>query len=1354
MGRRQRMSGDGLATTDEGAESMPASSEDTVEDMKRKKPHLLFILQSLPANRSVKEHDVVLKEVSELGFFRQFSNDRQRALSRILELQYARAGDVMVQANVAASHVFVILHGVLEVESLEDGEGHGTRRQMHWSGSFDTLASGKANALDANLQLYAGDAASSSILAPDMLKAKSIRSVGDSILLKIDLAILQDTVRDWTGYILADTVWCPVATGNAFESTDRSSQQAALIRRVLSSHAFFDQFESGTLNSLAACVRLRRLVKSEKLAAGPEPDDALYFVSDGEMSSTAGHRFIAGDAFHNYENIEFTAADSCTLLEISDRSYRSIVEPVMRRRRLVLDMGSCRRAVAKAPGERSDRDVTLILELLDSVQSPMLSGLPLQKRKIICQHLKVETHDKDFLVCKQGDPGDTYYVILSGAAAVHICKDPKALESSSGVWDYGQNVGTMHRGEGFGERSLLSKEPRSATIITIARTELIVISKAQYDLIIDDGVELSPALSISILQQDPDKRDGKLVRFLANFIRRLRFFSRFETKALDAVLPGVRFCSVEAGKRMFEEGDQSDHIYVVYSGRLELWKKLQVAKESRRGGDEEKREDLSSVMTLSNMSGKLKLKGKLAKKKGHHDDGDGSLLAKRPGTTNAVDEDFVQMKGYKMLDIEHGDAFGAYRKVDELRGYSAFTVDQCDLLVIDRKYIAKYWLSDEKAQAALRAECCRHALRKDRGIRDNNDTKLIQGVLGTESFMSQLPMEKQVAVSHVLQLRDVEPGELICQQGDVGDCMYIIFWGDAEVYINSSNTSMLSTTETSTGSGDLIDRRYGTHVATVERGSALGEKSIYTGRKRDASILCRNKTEVMRLDKADFDRILKSMSHQIAFRPQEHCRKILALHKKRLSGQSDSRVQQLLRQEIHALLKHTETFSKLETDLRTQIYDMFTPHEFPKDKLILNTGDRVDNVFLMVMGGVSQVNTSNEGAHRRVHTSDQTPLFGNMAIIFDAPQPLTVKTTKPSFFLSLTREDYCAVWKDVLDKPVHDMCLFLRSSAYFSTFHTSELAMMVVLAGRTHHSRGSALVSNHEDKHVRIILGGELELYLGDAPTDSFPRMQSIEAKRLKRMRRIAIVGRGHVFAAAPSVHHEGKNVPLILYSITECVTMDVPKSLVTHQVLHEVTASIKDMIDWTLTSIKQYDGQIPRPTTLRGTRSSFGPKGDVRGELRPVEFVSSTPMGSVSGGSGGVAARRKLRQANPYAAKSSDSKSPEKRPSTDLSQRSAKSGEGNSRSNQRSSSGTTSSVGENHILYPNLSKVSKSRVISSVNHSREGVLSYLDRFEILVPRVTHQGHGQLLSGTRRDRRIVSTFPIAPSVTHEAIDTL
>ena len=166
--------------------------------------------------------------------------------------------------------------------------------------------------------------------------------------------------------------------------------------------------------------------------------------------------------------------------------------------------------------------------------------------------------------------------------------------------------------------------------------------------------------------------------------------------------------------------------------------------------------------------------------------------------------------------------------------------------------------------------------------------------------------------------------------------------------------------------------------------------------------------------------------------------------------------------------------------------------------------------------------------------------------------------------------------------------LFLRNSSYFSTLHTSELAMMVVLAKRTLHSRGSALVSSHEDKMVRICLSGEWELYLGDGSSESYSRDHSIEAKRLRRMRRIAIVGRGHIFAAAPVVEYDGESIPLILYSITECLMVDIPKSLLTHQVLHGITASIQEMIKWTCTHLEQYDGQIPRPTTLQNASTTF----------------------------------------------------------------------------------------------------------------------------------------------------------------------
>ena len=53
------------------------------------------------------------------------------------------------------------------------------------------------------------------------------------------------------------------------------------------------------------------------------------------------------------------------------------------------------------------------------------------------------------LVIKQGDPGDAFYIVLDGTAAVH--RD-------------GNHVGTLNPGDYFGELALLKRQPRAASI--------------------------------------------------------------------------------------------------------------------------------------------------------------------------------------------------------------------------------------------------------------------------------------------------------------------------------------------------------------------------------------------------------------------------------------------------------------------------------------------------------------------------------------------------------------------------------------------------------------------------------------------------------------------------------------------------------------------------------------------------------------------------------------------------------------------------------------------------------------------------------------------------------------------------
>jgi len=74
-------------------------------------------------------------------------------------------------------------------------------------------------------------------------------------------------------------------------------------------------------------------------------------------------------------------------------------------------------------------------------------------------------------IFRQGDPGDSYYIIHSGKVRV-------LLRGEDGVETELNLLGT---GESFGEMALLTDEPRSADIEAMEETHLFVLTKEEFD---------------------------------------------------------------------------------------------------------------------------------------------------------------------------------------------------------------------------------------------------------------------------------------------------------------------------------------------------------------------------------------------------------------------------------------------------------------------------------------------------------------------------------------------------------------------------------------------------------------------------------------------------------------------------------------------------------------------------------------------------------------------------------------------------------------------------------------------------------------------------------------------------------
>lgn len=103
----------------------------------------------------------------------------------------------------------------------------------------------------------------------------------------------------------------------------------------------------------------------------------------------------------------------------------------------------------------------------------------------IVEKLKFKPFEANETICKIGDPGDKMYIIISGQVKVVV----------SGAESSGETViATLGGGDYFGEMSLLTGEPRSASVITTEPSEMFILQKNDFDVI----VERFPSITLSM----------------------------------------------------------------------------------------------------------------------------------------------------------------------------------------------------------------------------------------------------------------------------------------------------------------------------------------------------------------------------------------------------------------------------------------------------------------------------------------------------------------------------------------------------------------------------------------------------------------------------------------------------------------------------------------------------------------------------------------------------------------------------------------------------------------------------------------------------------------------------------------
>ncbi|HOV86742.1 MAG TPA: cyclic nucleotide-binding domain-containing protein [Syntrophobacteraceae bacterium] len=114
-------------------------------------------------------------------------------------------------------------------------------------------------------------------------------------------------------------------------------------------------------------------------------------------------------------------------------------------------------------------------------ESTIFRGLPQEKLDEVARAVQNVVVPGNSLIFREGDPGDSFYIISSGRVRV--------FRRLGG--DMETELSVLGPGDSFGEMALLTGEPRSADIETLEETHLMVLTKDQFDHILRDCPDIS-----------------------------------------------------------------------------------------------------------------------------------------------------------------------------------------------------------------------------------------------------------------------------------------------------------------------------------------------------------------------------------------------------------------------------------------------------------------------------------------------------------------------------------------------------------------------------------------------------------------------------------------------------------------------------------------------------------------------------------------------------------------------------------------------------------------------------------------------------------------------------------------------
>ncbi len=236
-------------------------------------------------------------------------------------------------------------------------------------------------------------------------------------------------------------------------------------------------------------------------------------------------------------------------------------------------------------------------------------------------------------------------------------------------------------------------------------------------------------------------------------------------------------------------------------------------------------------------------------------------------------------------------------------------------------------------------------------------------------LLSSMRPDEVSAVIDRLAVRKYAVGSLVCEEGDVGDSMYIVADGAVEVSVRDKDGSPLV-------------------LAELRDGEFFGEFSLITKGERNATVQAKTELELLEITSGDFD--------------------IIASQHPRVWNILESYLRDRI---VDTIFSKSEVFRVLTTQERQELSGLLSHRVFRMDELVMAEGTAGEEMFFVKSGALT---VTVQKGDSRIMVAELGPgdYFGEVAMLTGRPRTASVTAKKETELFCLSRREAAVVLKN------------------------------------------------------------------------------------------------------------------------------------------------------------------------------------------------------------------------------------------------------------------------------------------------------------------------------------------------------